>query len=188
MIYDNFWHGWLRHCATNRKVASSIPEGITGIFRWHNPSGRTMTLESTHPLTEMSTKYIHRGKGGRCKEMTNLLTVQKCGILKFLEAEGPVSCRTGITLPCCTNTPVCLSYAEVAKQSTAKHQSIAAAFFPLYKIICQLNTIKSYSGSTYFYEEIFCQLKITKSRYWSFLKDEQLNTASSFIQLWTSFQ
>jgi hypothetical protein len=23
---------WLRYCATNRKVAGSIPDGITGIF------------------------------------------------------------------------------------------------------------------------------------------------------------
>jgi hypothetical protein len=24
---------WLRHCATNRKVAGSIPDGVTGIFQ-----------------------------------------------------------------------------------------------------------------------------------------------------------
>jgi hypothetical protein len=23
---------WLRHCATNRKVADSIPDGVIGIF------------------------------------------------------------------------------------------------------------------------------------------------------------
>jgi hypothetical protein len=28
---------WLRHCATNRKVAGSIPDGVR-IFHWHNPS------------------------------------------------------------------------------------------------------------------------------------------------------
>ena len=45
---------WLRHYATNRQVAGSIPDGIIGIFQWHNPSGRTMALGSTQPLTEMS--------------------------------------------------------------------------------------------------------------------------------------
>ena len=25
------WRGWLRHCATNRKVAGSIHDGVTGI-------------------------------------------------------------------------------------------------------------------------------------------------------------
>jgi len=26
------WRGWLRHCATSRKVAGSIPDGVTVIF------------------------------------------------------------------------------------------------------------------------------------------------------------
>jgi hypothetical protein len=46
----------LRHCATSRKIASSIPDGITEIFQWLNTSGRIVTLGSTHPLTEMSTR------------------------------------------------------------------------------------------------------------------------------------
>jgi hypothetical protein len=33
---------WLRHCATSRKVAGSIPDGATEIFYWHKPSDRTM--------------------------------------------------------------------------------------------------------------------------------------------------
>ena len=37
---------WLRHCATNRKVAGSIPACVIGIFHWHNPSDRTMALAS----------------------------------------------------------------------------------------------------------------------------------------------
>jgi hypothetical protein len=49
---------WLRHCATSRKVAGSIPDGIIGIFHWHNPSGRTMALGSSQPLAEMSTRDI----------------------------------------------------------------------------------------------------------------------------------
>jgi len=49
---------WLRHCATNRKVAGSIPDGAIEIFHWHNPSDRTMALGSTQPLPEMSTRSI----------------------------------------------------------------------------------------------------------------------------------
>ena len=41
------WRTWLRHCATRREVAGSIPDGVTGIFHWYNPSGRTMALGST---------------------------------------------------------------------------------------------------------------------------------------------
>jgi len=34
----------------SRKVAGSIPDDVTGIFHWHNPSGHTMTLGLTRPL------------------------------------------------------------------------------------------------------------------------------------------
>jgi hypothetical protein len=53
--------GWLRHCATNQKIAGSIPDDVTGIFHWHNHSGRTMALDSTQPLTEISTRNISWG-------------------------------------------------------------------------------------------------------------------------------
>jgi len=52
---------WLRCCATNRKVAGSIPDGFMGIFYWYNPSDRTLTLGSTQSLTEMSTRSISWG-------------------------------------------------------------------------------------------------------------------------------
>ena len=51
----------LRYCATNRKVAGSITDGVNGIFHWHNPSDRTIALESAQPLTEMSTRSISWG-------------------------------------------------------------------------------------------------------------------------------
>ena len=60
--YNNNWGTavaqWLRCCATNRKVAGSIPDGVIGIFHEHIPSDRTMALGSTHPLTETSTRSI----------------------------------------------------------------------------------------------------------------------------------
>jgi hypothetical protein len=46
---------WLRCCATNRKVAGSIPAGVSGFFI------DTIALGSTQPLTEMSTRSIFRG-------------------------------------------------------------------------------------------------------------------------------
>jgi hypothetical protein len=56
-----WWRSWLRHCATNRKVAGWIPSGVIGVFHRHNPSGRTMALRLTQPLTEMSTRNISWG-------------------------------------------------------------------------------------------------------------------------------
>ena len=35
------WRSWLRHCATSQKVAGSIPDGVIGIFHWHNPGGKS---------------------------------------------------------------------------------------------------------------------------------------------------
>ena len=57
---------------TSRKVAGSIPEGVIGIFHSHNPSGRTVSMGPTQPLTEMNTGNINRRKGGRCIGLTNL--------------------------------------------------------------------------------------------------------------------
>jgi hypothetical protein len=64
-IVGRRWRKWLRHYAKSRKVASSIPDGVTENFHWHNSSGRTMALGSTQPLTEMSTKNTSWGGGGR---------------------------------------------------------------------------------------------------------------------------
>ena len=55
------WLSWFRHCATSQKVTGSIPEAVIRIFHWHNPSGRTMALGSTQPLTEMSARNISWG-------------------------------------------------------------------------------------------------------------------------------
>jgi hypothetical protein len=41
----------------------SIPDEVTGFFSWPNPASRTMALESTQPLTEMSTRNLPGGKG-----------------------------------------------------------------------------------------------------------------------------
>jgi hypothetical protein len=59
-----WWRSWLKHCATTRKVAGSIPDGVIGIFHWHNLSGRTLALGLTQPLTEMSTRNNSWGVKG----------------------------------------------------------------------------------------------------------------------------
>jgi hypothetical protein len=78
----------LKHCATNRNVAGSVPDVVTGIFHWHNPSGRTMVLGSTQSLTEMSTRNIFWGKGDRCVGLTTLpLSCADC--LKIWDPQLP---------------------------------------------------------------------------------------------------
>jgi len=54
-------------------LAGSIPDYVIGIFHWHNPSGRTVALGLTQPLTEMSTRNISwGGRGDRCIRLTTL--------------------------------------------------------------------------------------------------------------------
>jgi len=67
------WRRCLRHCAGSRKVAVSIPDGVIGIFHWHNPSGHTMALGSTQPLTEMSTTNISWGAVPRADNLTTFM-------------------------------------------------------------------------------------------------------------------
>jgi len=63
-----------------------------------------MALGSTQPLTEMSTRSISWGKGGRCVRLTILppscAIVTQSGNLNFLEFSGP--------LQACNRTALCL--------------------------------------------------------------------------------
>jgi hypothetical protein len=94
-LWGTWWRSWLRHCATNRKVAGSIPDG--GIFHWHNPSGRTVAQRSTQPLTEISaTNMPWGGKGGRCVGLTTLPS--SCAdCLEIWEPQPPGTLRACFT-------------------------------------------------------------------------------------------
>jgi hypothetical protein len=50
-----------RHNATSQKVASSILKEIIEFFIWPIPSSRNIALESTQPLTEVSTRNLPGG-------------------------------------------------------------------------------------------------------------------------------
>ena len=54
------WRSWLKHCVTSRKVGGSIPDGVIGIFHWHNPRVDSGIFTGG------------RGKGGRCVGLTTL--------------------------------------------------------------------------------------------------------------------
>jgi len=38
-----------------------IPDGTMGSFHWHNPSRHILAVESTQPVTEISTRNISLG-------------------------------------------------------------------------------------------------------------------------------
>ena len=49
------------HTIVSAVTTGSIPDGIVGIFCWHDPTSHTVALESTQPITEMGTRNISLG-------------------------------------------------------------------------------------------------------------------------------
>ena len=85
---------WLRCCATNRKVAGSIPAGVSGFF-FDIKSFRSRYgpgVDSASNRNEYQ-EIFHEGKGGRCVRLTTLppsCDVMKSGKLNLLEPSGPL--------------------------------------------------------------------------------------------------
>jgi hypothetical protein len=69
------YSSWLRHYATSRKVAISIPDEVTGFFSWSNSSSRTMTLGSTQPPTEMCKENLPGGRRRPAPKADNLTAI-----------------------------------------------------------------------------------------------------------------
>jgi hypothetical protein len=83
------WYIWFSHCATSREVADSILVGFTGIFHWNNPSGYTVALESSPPLTEMSTGNVSWGRKGGWSQGLATLPPSCMNCLEIWESEFP---------------------------------------------------------------------------------------------------
>ena len=96
---------WLRHCATSRKVAGSIPDGVIGVFHWHNPSGSTIAPESTQYLTEKVPGIFPEGKGGRCVGLTTLPhSCGNCHEIWWPQPPGNIRARPALYRDCFTFT------------------------------------------------------------------------------------
>jgi len=95
---------WLRCCVTNRKVAGSIPAGVSGFFidikylRSHYGPG----VDSASNSNEYQEHFLGV-KSGRCVRLTTLppfcAVVMKSGNLNFLEPSGSLQACNGTALP-----------------------------------------------------------------------------------------
>jgi len=92
---------WLRCCATNRKVAGSIPAGVSGFFI-DIKSHRSHYGPGVDSASNRVPGVFPGDKGGRCVRLTTLppswAIVTKSGNLNFLEPSGPVQACNGTAL------------------------------------------------------------------------------------------
>jgi len=104
------WRSWLRHCATSRKVAGLIPDGVIGIFHCHNPSGRTIYgpgVDSASNRNEYQECFLGvkaAGAWGWQPYHLHVPTVLKSGSLNLLEPSGPGHACNGIAFTLADHT------------------------------------------------------------------------------------
>jgi hypothetical protein len=72
--YEGTQYSRLRHYVMSQKVSVLFPIEVIGFFNWPNLSSRTMPLESTQLLTEMSIGNLPGGKGRQPKRKADNLT------------------------------------------------------------------------------------------------------------------
>jgi hypothetical protein len=82
---------WLRQCATSRKVAGYISDGVTGILHWPDPGINSATNRNDYD------EYLLGSKDGMCIQLTTL--TPSCAVcLEIWEPEpcGPHGARPGL--------------------------------------------------------------------------------------------
>jgi hypothetical protein len=81
----------LRHYATSRKVAGSIPDEVIGFINLPNLSSRTMPLGSTQLVIEMSTRNLPWGKERPARKADNLTAICEPIVYKIWEPRRPTT-------------------------------------------------------------------------------------------------
>ena len=93
------WRSWMRHCATSRKVAGSIPDGWTGNFHWHNPGPWVDSASNKNQYQE----YFLEGKGSLCVGLTTLQpSCADCLVIWEHQPPGTLRACPGLEWDCST--------------------------------------------------------------------------------------
>ena len=125
---------WIRRCATNRKVAGSIPAGVNRFFI-DIKSFRSHYGPGVDPACNRSEyrEYFLGVKIGRCVRLTTLppscAVVTKSGSLNFLEPSGPALPFYVLILPrpscVCSNSTVSSCYGYMFWPTDSHNQTCA---------------------------------------------------------------
>jgi hypothetical protein len=95
---------------SSRQIRSSIPVEVIGfLFHLPNPSSCTLALRSTKPVTEMSTKYLLKGKeiSPVCTHYATSKEINEGNLSGYgvLRATGSGGSRTGRLATACRCGP-----------------------------------------------------------------------------------
>jgi hypothetical protein len=78
-------------------VRGSTPGEVIGFFNWPNHSSRTVALELTQPLTEMSTRNLSGGKGRPAHNIDNLAAIWTDFVEKMWEPRRLTTLRASVS-------------------------------------------------------------------------------------------
>jgi len=155
------WRSCLRHCATRRKVAG---HGVNEIFHRRNLTGRTVALESTRLLTEMSTRNISCGVKPAGTWNIEIWKPQPPGTLRassgiaLLEKLSVVCSKSQIVLSshCCCQISVKIRMCRFGRSLSYRHYvswGFVQWFWCLYSRTCGPTDVVELMGT-------FCRLKL----------------------------